>query len=176
MRIYTAMARKPAPRPNAKPRARGFARASALVEPQIKAAGDGRGFAVARLLTRWEEIVGPDLAALVRPVKVGHGRGIGAELTVHADGPRAALAQMAVDRIRDRVNACYGYRAISRVRVTQVAPAPDPGFAETRAPYVPPSRAALQGGAGLAEGASDPDLRAALAALGSHVLSKGETR
>ncbi|PRY92799.1 hypothetical protein BCF33_1653 [Hasllibacter halocynthiae] len=170
------MARKPAPRPSAKPRARGFARASTLVEGQVKVAGDGRGFAVARLLTRWEEIVGPDLAALVRPVKVGHGKGIGAELTVHAEGPRAALAQMATGRIRDRVNACYGYRAIARVRVTQIAPAPDPGFAETRAPYMPPSQAALARGEGLAEGATDPDLRAALAALGSHVMSKGETR
>ncbi|MGR3540497.1 MAG: DUF721 domain-containing protein [Hasllibacter sp.] len=170
------MARKPSPRPSAAPRARGFARAGALVERQVKAAGEGRGFAVARLLTRWEEIVGPDLAALVRPVKVGHGRGIGAELTVHAAGPRAALAQMASDRIRDRVNACYGYRAISKVRVTQTAPAEAPAFAEVQAPYLPPDRAALARGEGLAEGAADPELRAALAALGANVMtSKGET-
>ena len=171
------MARKPAPRPSSQPRARGFARASALVEPQVKAAGEGRGFAVARLLTRWEEIAGPDLAKLMRPVKVAHGRGLGAELTVHAEGPRAALAQMAADRLRDRVNAVYGYKAISRVRVTQVAPAPDPGFAETQAPYLPPGTAAKARGEGLAEGTRDPGLRAALSALGAHVVSnRGDSR
>ena len=168
-------ARTTAPRPSTVPRARGFARASSLVEGQVRAAGEGRGFAVARLLTRWEEIVGPDLAALVRPVKVGHGRGLGAELTVHAAGPRAALAQMAADRIRDRVNACYGYRAVSKVRGTQVAPAEAPAFAEAQAPYLPPDRLALARGEGMAAGASDPALRAALAALGSHIArDKGE--
>eukprot|EP00581_Thalassiosira_minuscula_P039407 CAMPEP_0184474250 /NCGR_PEP_ID=MMETSP0740-20130409/132953_1 /TAXON_ID=385413 /ORGANISM="Thalassiosira miniscula, Strain CCMP1093" /LENGTH=61 /DNA_ID=CAMNT_0026851415 /DNA_START=16 /DNA_END=198 /DNA_ORIENTATION=+ len=53
---------------------RGFARTSKLLNEQIRKAGESRGFAVSRLLTHWEEIAGPDLAAMARPVNVGYGR------------------------------------------------------------------------------------------------------
>lgn len=152
-------------------RGRGFRRASALVEPRIRKAGESRGFAVSRLLTHWPEIVGADLAGLARPVRVSYGRGFGATLTVLASGASAQIVQMQLPRIVERVNACYGYAAIAAVRVTQTAPE---GFAESAASYeAPPRRPDPEAEAralDTAAGVGDPGLRAALEALGRNVL------
>lgn len=167
-------------------RSRGFERAASLVAPRIRAAGEGRGFAVSRLLTHWEEVVGPEIAALARPVRVTYGPrrreagtageeagGFGATLTLLAAGAAAPLVQMRLPEIRARVNACYGYAAISHVRVTQTSAE---GFAEAQAPFVPPAAATPPEVAAKAEAAAapiaDPGLRDALARLGRNVMSR----
>ena len=121
-------------------RSRGFRQASSLLASQIRHAAEGRGFAVARLLTHWAEVVGADVAARARPIKIGHSRGgMGATLTLLTTGPYAPLLEMQLPTIRDRVNACYGYNAISRITLTQTAPT---GFAEGQASfdYAPKAR------------------------------------
>lgn len=158
----------------AKRRKRGFERASALAATRIRAAGESRGFAVSRLLTHWAEIVGPDIARVARPVDVKYGRGFGATLTLLTTGAEAPMLEMQKDRIRDRVNACYGYAAIQKLRITQTA---STGFAEGRAVFDPaPKQTArevpLSPEAKEAAGkVSDDDLRAALERLGANVLS-----
>lgn len=165
-------------------RGRGFKAAAALVQAPVRAAGEARGFAVARLLTHWAEVVGADIAAMALPVKVGYGReGFGATLTLLTTGASAPVLQMQVPNIREKVNACYGYNAIARVLITQTAPS---GFAEGRPAFdgPPAARSAVRpvdpaviGAAlSLSEGISDADLRAALAALGEKVLSRARTR
>ena len=50
--------------------ARGFESAAGLLKQRIRAAGETRGFAVSRLLTHWEEIVGPETAGiLIEPLQ-----------------------------------------------------------------------------------------------------------
>ena len=154
---------------------RGFRQAAALVGDRIRKAGEARGFAVARLLTHWAEIVGAETAALCRPSKVGYGReGMGATLTLLCAGPVAPMVQMRAEEIRGKVNACYGYNAISRVRIAQTAPDAVPGMAEAQAPFAPrpvrPARA--EHVAGLAGGVEDPGLRAALEALGRNLAGR----
>lgn len=129
-------ARKRATGPDAPPRRRmrGFEPAAALVAPDLRRAAEKRGFAVARLLTDWPEIVGPETAAHTRPVKVTHGKGMGATLTVLTDGAHAPLVQMQLPRLRERVNAVYGFNAISRIVITQTAAQ---GFAEGQAQFRP---------------------------------------
>ncbi|MBV0913644.1 DUF721 domain-containing protein [Rhodobacteraceae bacterium ASV31] len=161
---------------------RGWERASGLMQTRIRQAGETRGFAVSRLLTHWAEIVGEDLARMALPVKVGYAQGgFGATLSVLVRGADAPLVEMQKERIRERVNACYGYAAISRVRVTQTAPtgfaegqvafetrkapaspAPDPEVTETARAAVAPVR--------------DEGLRAALEALGQNVLSRSKAK
>lgn len=143
---FPFMARRPSPSvtPAAPPprRMRGFEPAASLVAKRVRSGAESRGFAVARLLTHWPEIVGTETAAHTRPVKVSHGRAFGATLTVLTDGAHAPLVQMQLPRIRDRVNAVYGFNAISRITVTQTAPQ---GFAEGQAvfrPAPPPAPAA----------------------------------
>ena len=159
-------------------RKRGFERASGLVAGRVRTAGEARGFAVARLLTHWPEIVGQEIAAVARPVSVRYGRhgGLGATLTVLTTGAQAPLLQMQEPRLREKVNACYGYAAISRIRITQTAPT---GFAEGQAAFAPappaerrPDPAVEARAADLAAPVGDDGLRAALARLGTHVLAR----
>ncbi len=176
--------RPPRPAKPALPRRRyGFTRAGVLVEPHIRQAGEQRGFVAHRLLTHWDEIVGADIARLCRPIKVGYARGgIGATLTVIARGAAGPMLQVQLPQIRERVNACYGYSAISQIRVTQTAPG---GFAEPATPFgaaphrpVPaaPEPQAEAASAGLTHGITDPELRAALQALGAQILSRSPSR
>ena len=157
-----------------KRRKRGFERASSLVASRVRAGGESRGFAVSRLLTHWKEIVGPDVAGCCRPVEVTYGRGFGATLTVLTTGAQAPMLEMQKDQIRDRVNACYGYAAVQKIRITQTAAT---GFAEGQAvfepaPVSPPKQAEISPQAReTASAVSDAGLREALERLGANVLS-----
>jgi hypothetical protein len=108
-------------------RRRGFERASTLVKGQLRAPAEKRGFAEARLLTHWEDR-GRRRDRGDRPAAADHLR---ARLRRDAgsadDGRTAPVLEMRGTEIVERVNACYGYRAVSRVQVTQTAPT---GFAE----------------------------------------------
>lgn len=168
--------------PDGKRRGRGFEAAAGLLKDRIRAVGESRGFAVARLLTHWAEVVGEEVAAMALPVKVGYGReGFGATLTLLTTGASAPLLQMQLPKIRDKVNACYGYNAISRVVITQTAPT---GFAEGQVAFAPKQAAApetpdpaLKAAARTLSGeVHDPALRAALEALGEKVLSRPRKR
>ena len=160
-------------------RMRGFERTSGLVQARIRQAGEGRGFAVTRLLTHWAEIAGADIAAATRPVNISYGRGgLGATLTLLTTGAQAPMIEMASESLKERVNACYGYAAISRIRVTQTAPQ---GFADGKVSFdhatakatAPTPDPKLQAKAHeVAKGVSDDTLRAALEALGTNVLTK----
>ncbi|MCQ0971398.1 DUF721 domain-containing protein [Paracoccus sp. TK19116] len=120
-------------------RMRGFEAAAALVAPRVQRAAEGRGFAVARLLTQWAEVAGADIAQVTRPVRVGYGKGgFGATLTLLTTGPMAPMVEMRLPALRDRINACYGYNAIQRIVLTQTAPE---GFAEGQASFTPASTA-----------------------------------
>ncbi len=159
-------------------RMRGFEAASGLLSDRIRKAGEKRGFATSRLLTHWAEIAGPDIAAIARPVKVGYAKdGMGATLTLLTTGAAAPVLQMQLPVLRDRVNACYGYSAISRIHVTQTA---ETGFAEGRVAFEPaqkPARPAVDpddaaAARALSAPVGDAGLRAALEALAGNVLSR----
>ncbi|MBK5926271.1 DUF721 domain-containing protein [Rhodobaculum claviforme] len=151
--------------------------------PPRRAAGEKRGFAVARLITHWDEIVGPDTARMARPVRLGWARGqrssgLGATLTLAVPGPAAPMVQMLAPRIIARVNAALGFAAVARVALAQGAEAPPAhaGLAEDAAPFTPRADPALaQRACAVADGVRDPALRSALEALGRSVLSRSDT-
>jgi len=163
------------PRPSST--TRGFSRAATLMQTRIRKASEDRGFAVTRLLTHWTEVVGEATAKIATPVNVSYGKGgMGATLTLLTTGAQAPMLEMQKEQIREKVNACYGYRAISRVRVTQTAPT---GFSDGRVAFAPapkqkktPSEAMQIAAKDLSEGVDNDDLRAALAALGANVIHK----
>lgn len=157
-------------------RKRGFTPAADLMRERIRAAGESRGFAVTHLLTRWEEVAGPTIAAFCRPVEVRHAKGgLGATLTLLTTGPVAPLVEMRKSEIIERVNACYGYRAIARLRITQTAAH---GFSEGAAEFThkspaPPDPITPDANAHeAAKGIEDTELRLALAALAANVRAK----
>ena len=159
-------------------RKRGFERASSLVASRVRAAGETRGFAVSRLLTHWDDIVGADLSGMARPIEVTYGKSLGATLTLLVKGAEAPMVEMQKESIRERVNACYGYSAINRIRLTQTAPR---GFAEPQAAFEPKSRhdispADWQKAAQTVEIVGDTSLRSALERLGANVLSQSKQK
>ncbi|MGQ0564740.1 MAG: DUF721 domain-containing protein [Gemmobacter sp.] len=177
------MPRPTAPSPPITRRMRGFEPAAGLLQERIRTAGESRGFAVSRLLTHWAEIAGADIAGCTRPVKMGYGReGIGATLTLLTSGPMAPMIEMQKETIRARVNACYGYNAVSRVTIVQTAAT---GFAEGQTPFdaapktvarPAPDPAVTTAARAQAAGVGDDGLRQALETLAGHVLSRPKSR
>lgn len=168
-------------------RRRAFQRAGSALGRRLSETAARRGFAEPDILLRWGEIVGVDIAGDCQPVQISYGRaapGLGATLLVRARGARATEIEHRAPQIVERVNAFYGYRAVSRLRLTQASGArgggagfADPGAAfavkpasedaQTRGPDpVAEARAAH-----LVGGIRRPGLRAALARLGACVLS-----
>lgn len=169
-------ATKPAER-----RLRGFEPAAGLLKDRLRAPAEKRGFAVARLLTQWDEIAGPRLAGITRPVKVGFGReGLGATLTLLVAPAHGPQVQMELPALIERVNGAYGYRAIARIALTQTA---DTGFAEGQTPFQPaakrkvePDPVKLAETQGQIDGIGDPDLKAALETLARNILTRTRSK
>lgn len=158
---------------------KGFKRTDSLLAGQIRRASETRGFAQSRLLTHWAEIAGKDTAAIAEPVEVSYGRGgMGATLTLLTTGANAPMLEMQKEQLRAKVNAVYGYNAISRVRITQTAAT---GFAEGKvafghksksAPMAQTDPALKQKAEAFAGPVGDDGLRDALAQLGENILNK----
>ena len=140
------------------------------------------GFAQMRLLTHWADIVGAEIASIAHPVKVSYARqGNGARLTLLARPARAPELQMQLPRIKERVNASYGYSAISDIRITQSGDssgfaAPISAFTHDQpAPQLPKAQAEkLQQ---VVADVTDPQLRILLESLGENILlaSRGKS-
>lgn len=166
-----------------RPTTRGFKRTGSLLNDQIRKTGETRGFAVSRVLTHWEEIVGPEMAKIARPIKVGYGRGgFGATLTVLTTGANAPILEMQKEALRAKVNGVYGYNAISKVHLTQTAPI---GFSEGQADFryaaktkiMPdPAPEDVVAAKSAAKEVENEDLRAALERLGRNVITRQKTR
>lgn len=91
------------------------------------------GFSTATLLTDWTIIAGRDLASFTLPERLKWPRNVeafddvsddargrpGATLVLRVDGPRAIEVQYQTGQIIERINAHFGYRAISEIRFIQ---------------------------------------------------------
>ena len=158
-------------------RLRGFEPAAGLLKDRLRVAGEKRGFAVARLLTQWDDIAGPDIAPLTRPVKVSYPKdGLGATLTLLVAPAHGPQVQMELPRLIERVNAVYGYRAIARIALTQTAAT---GFAEGQTPFQgkpkappPPDPANLAEAETRLAPIADAGLKGALELLARNILTR----
>jgi len=118
---------------------KGFAKAGpraigSYVARALDPAARARGFATTSLLSDWSTIVGRDLAQFTMPDRIvwprrrdeaameapkrGH-RAEGATLVLRIDGPRAIEVQHRAGQILERVNAYFGYRAVTEMRFLQ---------------------------------------------------------
>ena len=154
----------------------GFKRTSSLLQTQIRKTSESRGFAQSRLLTHWAEIVGDAVAGISRPVDIKYGRGgFGATLTLLTTGANAPILEMQKEQVREKVNAVYGYNAISKLRITQTAAT---GFSEGRVSFEhrtaeskPEAPTILPKARDVAGGVEDEGLRSALERLASNVYA-----
>jgi hypothetical protein len=129
-----------------------------------------QGFASAELVTRWTDIVGPEIAAHAEPLKVQWPRAVGNEapqpgtLVLRVDGPTAIEIQHLANVILERVNRFFGWQAVDRLALRQ-APLSRRG---KKAAKVPDPEAAAHIAGTLTE-IGDDELRDALARLGAAV-------
>ncbi|MBL8570603.1 MAG: DUF721 domain-containing protein [Phreatobacter sp.] len=91
------------------------------------------GFAATEVVTRWDEIVGEDLARRSAPVKIAwprrpQGRDAGEQepgtLHIRVETPFALDIQHLSATIVERVNAFFGWRCVANVRLSQAPLAP----------------------------------------------------
>ncbi|MCI4661599.1 MAG: DciA family protein [Neomegalonema sp.] len=164
-------------------RSRGFAAAGSHVKVQVRDVASRRGIAEVRLITHWSEIVGPQLAAVTRPLRVKQPRGqsLGGILVMAVETAYASEVEHQKPMIIERVNAYYGYRAVSEIKVTQaIAPLPpaSPVNAAPRQIVSPndlpnPDRQRLDV---MTAPIADDGLRDALNRLGANVISKANKK
>ena len=100
-------------------------RLSTMVDPMIAPSAKARGFAIGRIVSHWHDIVG-DVSSWCRPDAVSFPRDSRTDGTLRLQiasgfGPQA---QAMSDVIIDRVNANFGYRAISRISLVQTLSTP----------------------------------------------------
>ena len=166
---------------------KGFRHASETVRKSLGQIVGKKGFAESDVLLRWPEIIGEALARTCQPVKVHYGakRDLGATLVVQTDSGRAPEVSHLAPKLVERVNRFYGYRAISRIKVTQSTGYASPGaartgyqqrgFSEAQAGFdtadAPTRSRVAREAADLTAGIENEDLRNALTLMGRHVLS-----
>ncbi len=135
------------------------------------------GFAAASLITDWAAIVGRDLAAYTSPERLKWPKGAdayadtdadqrgrpGAMLILQVEPARALEVQYKTRQITERINAYFGYRAVSDIRLQQAQVQPrDTRRIVQRRPIDAVSLPSVQ----------DEGLRAALEKLGSGIKAK----
>jgi hypothetical protein len=135
-----------------------------------------RGFAEAGLVTAWDSIVGPALAASCWPDRLSFppGRRDGGTLRIRVTGGFALELQHMQPQLLQRINSHFGYRAIERISILH-APPGDKAAVQRRRPARPTARdvgpedrAAIESALSQVD---DPEIRAVLARLGRAVIS-----
>ncbi|MDR1008767.1 MAG: DUF721 domain-containing protein [Rickettsiales bacterium] len=82
----------------------------------VKKFAPKNGFVGADILLRWNEICGPEIAAMASPVKLSR-----AAHTLYIRLATAAFASVIEYRfpaIIDRINAFFGYKAVERIKIS----------------------------------------------------------
>jgi hypothetical protein len=135
-----------------------------------------QGFASAELVTRWTDIVGPEIAAHAEPLKIQWPRGEReaaepATLVLRVEGPTALEIQHLAGVIIERVNRFFGWHAIARIALRQA-----PLARREPKTAVPLDPATMQSIAASLPNIADNDLRQALARLGAAVEQNRRSR
>jgi hypothetical protein len=107
-----------------------------LVPALMRPAFEKFGFPAAAILTDWAAIAGPELASYTAPERLKWPRKAagdtdaaadkGALLILRVAGARGLEVEHLRPRLIERINASFGYRAVSEIRVIQ-APLPKSG-------------------------------------------------
>jgi hypothetical protein len=116
------------------------------------------GFSTAAILTDWPAIAGAEIASYTAPERLkwprnkpedgtGERRQTGATLVLRVGGARALEVEYMRGQLIERINACFGYRAVSDIRIIQ-APVENLSAVSSRnrkAPAPPPPPGDISG-------------------------------
>lgn len=95
-------------------------RLSKLVDPMIEPSARARGFVFSRIISQWQQIAG-DMASWCQPVelKFNMGETRNGSLKLAIASGRGPEANQQAESIISRVNAAFGYSAVSRLSFVQ---------------------------------------------------------
>lgn len=141
-------------------------RLSGLIDKMVAPSVQKRGFVISRLVSQWPGIAG-DMARWSRPSQLSLSRGGGGTLKLAIASGFGPVALQMKGAIIERVNASFGYRAVSEVVFVQTLPPPrHEAPPATQVPSDARAKATWELDAKLEKVAS-PELRAALRRLGT---------
>jgi hypothetical protein len=132
-----------------------------------------RGFAEARVVTDWPDIIGPELARETMPERLTFPRGAeggGGTLRIRASGPLALELQHLEPLVLERINRYFGFAAVARLAFVQAPVIHTPRRPTRVAPPALSAEESQRLGTAL-ENIESESLRAALARLGRAVIS-----
>ena len=143
-------------------------RLSGLIDGMVAPSVQKRGFVISRLVSEWPTIAG-DMAQWSRPAQMNLSRSGSGTLKLAIASGFGPVALQMKGAIIERVNAAFGYRAISEVVFVQTLPPPRSGSpVGSGHPASPEQRAkATWALDAKLEKVKSPELRAALRRLGS---------
>src|ERR1700742_1680723 len=130
-----------------------------------------QGFAARELVTRWVEIIGPELSAHCEPLKMQWPRPVEgqpqepATLVLRVEGPMALEIQHSSDVILQRVNRFFGWNAVGKLALRQ---GPLSRRDRPKRPRPPDEKEVAEVAKSLSS-VEDEELRAALARLGAAI-------
>ncbi len=130
----------------------------AALERGLAPSARKHGFSETRLLLRWESVVGAEIAAWTRPLRLFRG-----VLHLRVASAWAPYVQHQAPSIRERVNLFLGRKAVVRIALKQGRVVPPPIAGSSTEPAPEPVAVS---------GISDPELRATLARLGGAVQAR----
>ena len=150
-------------------------RLSTMIDPMVAPSARERGFTIERILSQWQKIAG-DMSSWCRPDAVSFpnkGRNNGSLRLRIAPG-RGPQAQAMSQVIVDRVNANFGYQAISKISLLQTFVDPDNSAIPPSARKSPSTQPDIWTLDNKLKDIRSPELRAALRRLGSPINSSAE--
>ena len=143
-------------------------RLAGMIDGMVAPSVQKRGFIISRLVSQWPVIAG-DIAVWSRPAQMNLSRDGGGTLKLAIASGYGPIALQMKQPIIQRVNAAFGYRAISDVVFVQTLPPPKADTAGHMTPATSPKtdpKRIWELDAKL-EKVSSPELRAALRRLGA---------
>ena len=148
-----------------------FRAIGASIEKIVKPVFGRRGFGEAAIITDWAVIVGPALAAHTFPKQISYPGGSWSNGTLLLGIDSSAMAlelQHLEPQLREKVNTYFGYSAIARIKMLQgPVPKVEKEAKVRNRDLSQEERECLSQRLQLV---SDPQLKAALSALGSSVI------
>ena len=131
-----------------------------------------RGFQNGEILTRWAEIVGPDIAEKSSPEQLSYaqGKGIGGTLRVRVESASALEIQHLEPVIVERINTFFGHAAVSHLKLIQAPLEQAVVPKREQPPEVTPAQ--HQAVDQIVADVEDDALRASLRALGERVIAR----
>jgi hypothetical protein len=141
-----------------------------LIGRSIGAAFRRQGFASSEIVTHWDEIVGPEVAAVAEPLRMRWMRSrngdesAAATLVLRVEGPAALEIQHLADVIIERVNCHVGWHAVGAIALQQA-----PLMRRRHKPQRPRIDEKLAESIAEGTGIADDRLRAAIGRLGAAV-------